>query len=175
MFCHGNREKYNYFSAGSSIQLYKHIGIGIEGESYALVNGYPAYTDKVMNHPQGWPPAQSLSAYTRANYNGPFPQDGRYIEQYQALPEQKNALTVWSIPESINRVVPPLTPTPEESREYAAIMTEIGTYAEEMLTKFVIGTESLSRWDAYVDTINRLGLPRALEIQNNALGRYSRR
>jgi putative aldouronate transport system substrate-binding protein len=62
-----------------------------------------------------------------------------------------------------------------ESREYALIMNDVNTYADEFILKFILGTESLSRWDAYVNTINGMKLSRALEIQNNALARYKRR
>jgi putative aldouronate transport system substrate-binding protein len=161
---------WGYSEAG---RLY--YNFGIEGESYTMVNGQPIFTDLIMKNPQGRPIAQAMGAYTRSNYNGPFIQDVRYIEQYQALQEQKEALAVWSIPESINRVVPPITPTPEESREYATILTDINTYANEMILKFILGIESLSRWDTYINTINGMKLSRALEIQNNALARYNRR
>jgi putative aldouronate transport system substrate-binding protein len=148
---------------------------GIEGESYTMVNGQPVFTDLIMKNPQKRPIAQAMAAYTRSTYNGPFVQDVRYLEQYQVLPEQKAAMSIWSIPESINRVVPPITPTPEESREYAIIMNDINTYANEFILKFILGTENLSRWDAYVNTIKGMRLSRALEIQNNALARYNRR
>jgi putative aldouronate transport system substrate-binding protein len=100
--------------------------------------------------------------------------DLRYIEQYYTYAEQKEALG-FVLPETSARLVPPLTPTPEESREYASIINDINTYANEMLTKFILGTESLSNWDTYVRTINNMRLARALEIQNNALARYNRR
>jgi putative aldouronate transport system substrate-binding protein len=148
---------------------------GIEGESYTMVNGQPVFTSLIMKNPQGRPMAQIMAAYARSNYNGPFIQDVRYSQQYQSLPEQKDAMSVWSIPESIKRVVPPITPTPEESREYAIIINDINTYANEMILKFILGTENLSRWDTYVNIINGMKLSRALEIQNNALARYNRR
>jgi putative aldouronate transport system substrate-binding protein len=154
-------------------QLY--YNFGTEGDSYTLVNGEPVYTDWVMKNPDGWPVTQAMSAYARAPYNGPFVQDVRYTLQYQALPEQKEALSVWAIAKSLDRVRPPITPTPEESREYATIMSEINTYVKEMELKIVLGTENISVWDTYISTINRMGLPRALEIQNAALARYNKR
>ena len=51
------------------------FNFGVEGESYTMVDGYPTYTDKILNNPEGWPLAQSLAAYIRGNYNGPFVQD----------------------------------------------------------------------------------------------------
>jgi putative aldouronate transport system substrate-binding protein len=152
-----------------------YYNFGTEGESYTLVNGYPAYTDTVMKNPSGWPIAQALAAYARPGGYGPFVQDIRYFEQYMALEEQRNAIKVWEVPGSAEKTVPPLTPTPEESREYSQIMNEINTYKNEMFLKFVLGTESFDAWDAYLATLGRLGIERALEIQNAALARYKAR
>jgi len=148
---------------------------GIEGESFHWVDGYPAYTDLILNNPDGRPVAQGLGAYTRAQDSGPFVQDPRYLEQYYTLPEQKDALARWAFPDMLKHIVPPLTPTPAESAEFAAIMAEVNTYQREMESKFIIGTEPLSNWDTYVGTIKRLGIDRAIEIQNAALSRYNAR
>jgi putative aldouronate transport system substrate-binding protein len=147
---------------------------GTEGVSYTMVNGIPTYTDLITKNPNGWTLAQSIGAYTRANYTAPSIPDGRYIEQYYSYQEQKAALRL-ALPETSARLVPPLTPTPEESREFAGIINDINTYANEILTKFILGTENLSNWDGYVRTINNMGLARALEIQNKALARYNKR
>lgn len=71
--------------------------------------------------------------------------------------------------------MPPVTPTSEESREYSAIMNEINTYRDEMVLKFIFGTESLDNFDTYVKNIENMGLDRALEIQRAALERYNAR
>jgi putative aldouronate transport system substrate-binding protein len=148
---------------------------GIEGESFNWINGYPAYTDIVMKNPKGWSIAQGIAAYARSQDSGPFVQDPRYREQYFNMPEQQDALKLWVFPEMLNHLMPPVTPTSEESREYARIMNEINTYQTEMEIKFILGTESLSGWDNYVNTIKRMGIDRAVEIQNAALTRYNAR
>lgn len=71
--------------------------------------------------------------------------------------------------------MPPVTPTSEESKEYSIIMNEINTYRDEMVLKFIFGTESLDNFDTYVKNIESMGLDRALEIQNAALERYNAR
>jgi putative aldouronate transport system substrate-binding protein len=148
---------------------------GIEGESFVWVDGYPAFTDMVLKNPNGWPIAQGIAAYARSQDSGPFVQDRRYLEQYYSLQEQKDALTLWPFEDMLKHIVPPLTPTPEESAEFATIMTEVNTYQREMEAKFIIGTEPLSNWDAYVRTIKNLGIDRAIEIQSTALNRYNAR
>lgn len=156
---------------GYSEAGYRFYNYGIEGESYTMVNGLPVATEMVNKNPR------IMGAYARSGYNGPFIQAAQRLitDATVALPPDEDPALVWSIPESINRVIPPITPTLEESREYAAIMNDVNIYANEMILKFILGTESLSKWDAYVSTINNMKLPRALEIQNNALARYNRR
>ncbi|MDR1637963.1 MAG: extracellular solute-binding protein [Treponema sp.] len=148
---------------------------GIEGESYNMVDGYPAYTDIILKNPQGWPVAQGLGAYVRSVYNGPFVQDIRYFDQYMTLPAQKEGYKTWAIEGALKYVLPTITPTPEESREFARIMNEINTYRDEMELKFILGTEDLSIWDSYVSTIQKMGLDRAQAIQEAAMTRYNAR
>lgn len=161
---------YAYSEAGHML-----FNFGVEGESYEMVEGYPTYTDKILNNPEGWPLAQSLSAYIRGNYNGPFVQDKRYLEQYYTIDSQKETNKIWGATNAVNHAIPPITPTSEESKEFSTIMNEINTYRDEMTLKFIFGTESLDKFDEYVKTIEGMGLERALEIQNAALDRYNSR
>ena len=55
------------------------------------------------------------------------------------------------------------------------VKNEINTYRDEMVLKFIFGTESLDNFDTYVKNIESMGLDRALEIQNAALERYNAR
>jgi putative aldouronate transport system substrate-binding protein len=147
---------------------------GTLGTSYTMVNGIPTYTPLITNHPQGWPMGQALGAWTRANHTAPSIPDGRYIMQFYEFQEQRDALGML-IPAGFDRLIPPLTPTPDEMREYAQIMNDITTYIAEMNTRFVLGTESFGNWDAFTRQVNNMGLPRALQIQNAAMERFNRR
>jgi putative aldouronate transport system substrate-binding protein len=130
-----------------------------------------------MNNPNGWSVDQSIAAYVRATSGGPLIQDMRYQEQMFAHQVQKDAVKLWSIEGAERYVLPPVTPTPRESQESARIMNEIRTYRDEMEIKFILGTVPLTdaAWVNYVNTIKRLGIDRALEIQNTALARYNAR
>ena len=160
---------------GYSEEGHMAFNFGIEGESFEMIDGYPTYTDIVMENPNGLPISQAMATYIRGNYNGPFVQDLRYLEQYYTLDEQKATLDVWGGTNAINHVLPPVTPTSEESREFASIMNEVNTYRDEMTLKFILGTAELSEFDTYVENLKKMGLDRALEIQNAALERYNTR
>lgn len=161
---------YGYSEAGHNL-----FNFGIEGVSYEMKDGKAEYTDIVTNNPDGWPLAQSLAKYIRANYNGPFIQDLNYLEQYLQLPTVKECPGVWAVPDARKHTVPNITPTQDESKELATITNELGTYVAEMSLKFIFGTESFDNWDNYIETLNGMKLDRALEIENAALERYNAR
>jgi putative aldouronate transport system substrate-binding protein len=150
---------------------------GIEGESYVMENGFPAYTGLIMKNPKGWSVDQSIASYARAASDGPLIQDIRYQEQLFAYQVQKDGVKLWTVEGAGKYVLPPISPSPEESQETARIMSEIKTYRDEMEIKFILGTEPLTDavWDNYIATIRRMGINRALEIQNAALARYNSR
>ncbi|MBO7742909.1 extracellular solute-binding protein [Paenibacillus sp. MWE-103] len=151
------------------------FNFGTEGVSYNMVDGYPTYTDLLMKNPDKLAPAQAISEYARGSYNGPFVQDKRYAEQFFALQTQRDAIGVWAKTDAAKYNLPPLTPTPEESSEYAAIMTDIDTLVDEMTLKIILGTEPVDKYDDYLAKMKSLNLDRAIEIQTAALARYDSR
>ena len=161
---------WNYTEEGHNLNNF-----GIEGITYNWVNGYPQFTDYIFNHPQGWPPSQAFMPYALAADSGPLIQDIRYFEQYMDLPEQAEALRIWAIPNIFRFMLPPVTPSPTESTEFAQIMQAVNTYVQEMEFRFILGTEPLTNWNNYVETINRMGINRAVELRQIALDRYNRR
>ena len=96
--------------------------------------------------------------------SGPFVQDKRYMEQYLQYPEQVDAINTWSQHQG-KLIVPPLTPTPEESQKMAAIMSEINTYVDEMFLKFIMGQEPLEKFADFVAQIERINISEALRFK----------
>jgi len=152
-----------------------YFNFGTEGVSYDMVNGYPTYREEVLEHPDGWPRAQSLAANIRGNYNGPFVQDLRYLEQFYSLPAQEDSIGIWGDHNGVAYRLPSITPTSEESSEFAMIMNEINTYRDEMTIRFILGTESFDNYDKFIETMETMGIERAVEIQNGAYARYKDR
>lgn len=148
---------------------------GVEGESYKMENGQPKYTDIILNNPDKLPITNAMGRYIRAIYSGPFIQDKGYITQYLALPQQKEALTVWSKTEAAKTKLPRITPTPEESSEYAKIYNEVDAFVNETFFKMVLGAEPIENFDKYMEKLKKMNIDRAIEIQQNALDRYGKR
>ena len=163
---------YAYGEAG-----HDYYNFGTEGVSYTMIDGMPTYTDLILNNPDGMPISNAMSAYIRGNYNGPFVQDVRYLVQYYTLQEQRDTLDAWGASSSnaAAHVMPPITPTSDESKEFATIMNQVNTRRDEMTLKFIFGDESLEKFDDYVSELKMMGLDRAIEIENAALARYNAR
>lgn len=145
---------------------------GVEGVSYEVVDGKPTYTDEIFNNPDGLEQSNALGKYQRASYNGVGIQDPERYLQTLTHDNIKDALGVWSIEGATEHIMPSLTHTIEESSEYSTIMSEVNTYVEEMLVKFVLGTESFDNWDTYIKTLEQYGIARAIEIKQAAYDRY---
>lgn len=148
---------------------------GTENVSYTMEEGYPKYTGLIMDNPDKLSVAQAMTKYSRGNTNGPFIQDVRYIEQYYQLPQQKQALAAWTDQDSQGTLLPPTSFTEQESAEYIKIMADITTYVDEMTTKFIMGTASLTDYDKYLEQLKNMEVDRAIEINQQALDRYNKR
>mgnify|MGYP001184529140 CR=1 FL=1 len=144
---------------------------GIEGKSYRLTEGYPAYTDEVLNNGEGLPPVYAMSRYIAANYGGPFVQDKRYYEQYLSEPEQKNAVAVWGAHSNM-RKLPELRFTSEENRVITAVKSKLEDYIMEFEMKIVLGIESLDACDSLKEQLVQLGLDELLSVYRQAYAKY---
>jgi putative aldouronate transport system substrate-binding protein len=161
---------YGYSQEG---QLFHNFGT--EGTSYKMENGYPKYTDLIMKNPDKLAPAQAMSLHIRGNTMGPFVQDKRYSEQYLNMPEQQQAVSIWQKTDMAKYQLPLVTPTPEESAEFAKIMTDVNTLVDEMTLKIILGAEPLESYEKYLEKMNSIKLSRAIEIKKAALDRYNKR
>lgn len=160
---------YNYSDEG-----HKLMNFGQEGVSYKVENNTYKWTDLITDGKQG-DMSQQTAKYTRAGNNGPFAQDQKIQDMNFIYQEQKDAMTEWAKHDYFKYQMPPVTPTVQESSELAKINTDITTYTDEMLTKFIMGSEPISNFDKFVDNIKKLGIDRAIQIQQSALDRYNKR
>lgn len=159
------------------------FNFGIEGESYEWTTEYPGfegervpeYTDLMSNDPDGRTLAQMGGLYTRSFYSGPIIQDRRYIWQYAHRPTQREAIQIWAQTDAAQHMMPNVSATPEESEELSAIMSEINTYRDEMVIRFILGQEPIGNFESFQNQLRRMGIERALEIQQAALDRYNAR
>lgn len=145
---------------------------GVEGEGYVLdENGNPTLSDLILNNPNVPMLPVGLVLYTK--FGGPginfAPREyGAYSDAYW------DACMVWNENGRDNSYMLPYTTlfTSEESLAVSNIMTDIETLAEEYLISFVVGERDFSEWDAYVATVESMGIQDAIDIYQTALDRY---
>jgi len=146
---------------------------GVEGEAYQMEDGYPKYTDKIMQNKEGLSMTDALTVYTgKIATTGAFREDYRYIQQYYNLPQQQEAQKAWMNGNGINHLMPTVSYTEEENSEKSKIMSEVKNYVEEMNMKFITGVEPLSNFDNFRAELKNLGIERAIELTQKAYDRY---
>lgn len=78
-----------------------------------------------------------------------------------------NAMLPFAPP--IEDLIPPLTYSDSQAKEVTEITLAVKTYVDEMLTRFITGDADIDgEWDTYLATLDSQGLPRLLEITQNA-------
>lgn len=162
---------YGYTEKGRKTYNY-----GREGISYTMDNGVVNLTEEVTKNPDGWPIGQAWSKYARGVYPGPYFSEKRFLELYYTFPEQLDGLDKWTATDMSNYLMPPISPTPEESGEFSRIMTDITAYVNEYSLTAIMGTVDIdATFDTYLAAIKGMKVDRAIEIQQVALDRYNAR
>lgn len=147
---------------------------GVEGTSYKMESSKATFLPEILNPPAGTSIQQAIAKYNRATWSAPFVLSDNFQMQYLALPQQKKALEIWSKP-TAERKIPLVSPTQDESSKFASIVTDIQTYQDEMLLKFIMGVEPITNFDQYVKKIQSMGIDEAVKIQQGALERFNKR
>lgn len=159
------------------------FNFGIEGQSYAWVTDYPGfegrrfpkYTDLMNRNPDGKTLAQMGGLYTRSFWYGSIVCDEGYIYQYAWRPSQREAITLWGKTAAEKHMLPPITSTPQESEETAAIGAEVTTYFEEMVVKFITGQEPMENFAAYQARLKQIGVEKLIQTRQAGLDRFKAR
>ncbi|MDD3766519.1 MAG: extracellular solute-binding protein [Eubacteriales bacterium] len=157
---------YGYTEEGAYINNF-----GVENESFVIEDGVLRYTDTVINAPVE---ENMLARYDR--FNGPYVALILPATSEQTmLPQQIQAREAFKKNMPVYRGYPPLTFTVEESERLSNIMNNINNYANEMRTKFIMGTEPLENYDKYIEQLKSMGIEEAVKIQQDAYIRYQNR
>ena len=144
---------------------------GVEGEGLEFdENGNPRCSDLILNNPDF--PMAVIGIVIYSKYGGPGINFAP--REYTAYDEDFwNACRVWNENLDNDYELPFYSIfTTEEQERRDNLMSDIQTYVDENLLKFVIGDKPLSEWDDYVNTINSLGMEEVMDLYQTALDRY---
>lgn len=144
---------------------------GIEGETYNIVNGKPQFTDLLLNNPDGL--TLSQTSYVYIGQLGLY-DTARNLAMYS--PRVSELPETWGINKDNAYKIPTgVSMTADESSAYNSVFTDINTYVQENLVKFVVGQKPLSELDAFVDELYAIGVEECLGYWQAALDRFNQR
>lgn len=144
---------------------------GAEGDTYTMVDGKPVLTDKVMKHEVG--------ALNGRRTMGMEPVTFTHFASWDGWASVLWPQTVTAVEEGRPYNMPQqpvLSGTEAEETELANIMTDINTYVNTSLDRFIVGEMDVEKdFDAFVQKIKEMGIDRAKEIQNAKFERWKAR
>ncbi|MCR2802481.1 extracellular solute-binding protein [Paenibacillus soyae] len=158
---------YGYSDEGNMLNTF-----GIEGVTYTMENGEPSYTDLVIANPDGLSSDQVMLQYAHQTNFPMIQRDANLEWKYE---ETNAALDVWKETEHEKYLLPPITPTAEESGELSALMSEISEYVKDAELRIVLGIDPIEAYDEMVKELKTLGIDRVLELKQAAYERYLER
>ena len=146
------------------------MNFGVEGEQYEVVDGELKYTDLIMNNPDGLSPQDALRSFGVQSLLT-LRQDVRYENAFvsdavRSIREQ------YENEGHVGKAFPTLAFTSDEQSIINEKYTEIETYVNEMIDKFIMGVESLDQFDAYAAKVESMGLQDVLNVYQTAYDRY---
>ncbi len=142
---------------------------GIEGESYELVNGEPAYTDEIMNNAQGLAPSNALYKYCFGLADFPGLQLAKAYLSSIRWETQREAGLIFADGIAMNLMN--LQHTVEETDAINKVWGDIETYAVEMINKYIMGLEPLDTFPAFQSTLKSMGIENLVQYKQDAYDR----
>ena len=143
------------------------MNFGIEGETYTMKDGKPTYTDAIARDPEGRSIFSMLNIYGHREWA--YQQDIGYED---ALLDPEYVAYRNEMEQYIRPTFPALSYTEEERDIINSTYTEIQTYKDEMVNKFIMGKESLDNFDSFVETLKSIGIEEVLAAEQAAYDRY---
>ncbi len=157
-----------YFNYGYTKEGFMLYNYGIEDVTYIADadDNYVSMTDEALDG------TTNSDLYTLSWTNGPFETSPLDISTL-VYDEMVEARTVaWVQHTAAEYQYPNVSVSSEYSNEYSSLVSELETYRDEMIIKFVRGDESLDNFDTYLNTLESIGMSRYIELLQIAADEY---
>lgn len=145
--------------------------VGVEGKSYNMKDGKAVLTDWSLKNPDGigvFEALRTLGAWGQVSYI-------QTKDAYKALWADQPDLIKFAesfAKEEVFEPFPELSFSTEEIQANSEIVTNVTTYRDEMVLKFIEGKESLAKFDEYVSKIKSFGLDKVAKNYQTAYDRF---
>lgn len=146
--------------------------MGLEDETYEMVDGKAELLDIIANNPEGLTVQEALAKYI-INPGGGHPVLNN--PDYSTAPEFREGdieNAELNADYLIEEPWPAFLYEDDEQADLEVIGGDIAKYVSEMQAAFVTGEKSFSEWDDYVSQVKGMKLDEYMEIQKKALDRY---
>ncbi len=162
---------FQFSTEGMELNFY-----GIEGESYTKsADGVYAYTDYIMNNPDGFSPTDAIRNFTTFIPLGMY--NWQALEHYSdttgVLAQAK--LTWVDQNRDLLYYTGLVSMTEEETPEYNNLYTALETLVNEKTVQYIMGTESMDTYNAFLQSLHDYGIDRCIEIKQAVYDRYRSR
>ncbi len=143
------------------------MNYGVEGITYEVVDGRVQFTDLVMNNPDtpnsGNAREEIAWVQNRAGISLDIP--AAYTNH------AKEWIDVWTA--NMDQYVLPMIPyTAEQQESISDKWGDIDNMCQEQILRYVIGSEDMSTWDSFVESIKKLGAEEVLAVKQEAYDAY---
>ncbi len=145
------------------------MNFGIEGQTYTMENGKPTYTDAIAKDPKGRSILSMLNVYGHREWA--YRQDIGYED---AMLDARYVQFRNEMEKYIRPTIPALSFTEDERDVINNKYTEIQTYKDEMIDKFIMGKEPIEKFDEFVKKIQDMGIDEVLKVEQAAFDRYNK-
>lgn len=148
---------------------------GIENEAHTIdSNGKPVLTEFITNNPNGLNLTVALGIYAVMDGGGAFLQDWtRTLSSFSDAAAE--AGSIWAASTYDYGMPITMTMTQDEGSDHAQYYSDISTYVNESILKFITGVYDFDYWDTYVTTIEQMSIEKCISIKQDALTRYLNR
>lgn len=160
----------NYAYTGEGIEL---LNWGVEGLNWDWVDGQRVYNDLMLNNELYT--TEEASYIYKAHITTKYTQ--RAVDCHANLLKSPDSLAIrfqyWGDPTVDAAFYLPSFDLPEEDNvRKAEIMTDVSTYVNEMVLKFIVGAEPMESFDKFVATVNGMGMPEVLSMMQSGYDLY---
>ena len=137
--------------------------VGLDGGP-ALYTNLSDFGDEGLTN-QHW--NQAGITYRTSEYRLAQADDGNQYVEVHLLEATRDKYVPYA--PDVNQLIPPLVFGVDESREVGELKLALDTYVDEMFVQFITGAIPIDEaWDEYLATLDSIGLPRYLEIYQEA-------
>jgi len=142
---------------------------GLEGVHYDMIDGKPIFKDEVLH---GDLPVNTFLYQEGAQIQMGFQQDFTYEEQWMN-PVAKLGVQMYSDNNYFVPQFPPVSFTESEQKIITDKWTAITTFIAETEQKWIMGVEPVEpNFDAYIQSLKKMGMDDIVKIYSDAYERY---